>query len=133
MLKAIGWLIKASAFAIVVLVIANYLKIGSKTVSDHLKTQLSHAENAEVVGEVKDWAQHVTKDHRGGILKKVNIETGAAALKNEPVLARAKAAIAPARKTASAEAGTAAEEISSTERQKLRALMRELNSSRGSN
>ena len=135
MLKAIGWLIKASVFAIVVLVIANYLKVGSKTVSDHLKTQLSHAENAEVVGEVKDWAQHVTKDHRGGILKKTDIETGIAAAKAEaePALARAKAALAPARKTASTEAGTVGEEISSTERQKLRALMRELNSSRGSN
>ena len=133
MLKAIGWLIKASAFAIVVLVIANYLKVGTKTVSDHLKTQLSHAENAEVVGEVKDWAQHVTKDHRGGILKKTKLETGDAAQMSEPAQTRAKAAIAPARKTASTEAAAVGEEISSTEQQKLRALMRELNSSRGSN
>lgn len=125
MLKAIGWLIKASVFAIAVLIVANYLKVGKNTVSDHLKTQLSHAENAEVVGEVKDWAQHVTKEHRGGLLKKVDIESGVVAAKSEAAVARAKTALAPAK--------TEGEEISSTERQKLRALMRELNSSRGTN
>ena len=124
MLKAIGWLIKASVFAIAVLIIANYLKVGKNTVSDHLKTQLSHAENAEVVSEVKDWAHHVTKEHRGGILKKAGIENGTIAPVSEPVQAHAKPVIAPQ---------PAIEEITSTEQQKLRALMRELNSSRSSN
>jgi hypothetical protein len=58
MLKAIGWLVKASAFAVIVLIIGNYLRIGNKTVSDQVKTQLSHAEQWDASGvtnEVKDW------------------------------------------------------------------------------
>jgi hypothetical protein len=129
MLKAIGWLIKASVFAALVLVAANYFKVGTKTVSDELKTQLSHAENAEVVGEVKDWAHRMTNAHRDGILKKSKVDRGEARTKGVVLVPQQKMVSKP---SATSVASTS-EEISSTERQKLRALMRELNSSRTSN
>ena len=64
MLRAIGWLIKAAAFAVIVLVIGNYFKLGKSSITDQVKTQLSHAEHADVVEDVKDWAQQITRDHK---------------------------------------------------------------------
>jgi hypothetical protein len=131
MLKLIGWFIKASIFAAVVLIIGNYFKVGNKTISDQVKTQLSHAEQsnmANVVDEVKDWAHHVTKDQSTGMAKKIK------ALRSGRVSENGKIRIAPViDKDQPNAVETAKEEIPSSERQKLRALMRELNSSRETN
>jgi hypothetical protein len=115
MLKTIGWVVKGSAFALIILVVANYFHVGDKTISDQVKTQLSHAERAEVVGHVKDWAHEISADQRDGIVKKVNSGVG----KIAPFVKREEKKIIK----------TADEEIPSSERQKLKALMRELNSS----
>ncbi|MGZ3699951.1 MAG: hypothetical protein ACXVCH_17800 [Bdellovibrionota bacterium] len=97
MLKAIGWAVKVAVFAAVVLVLGNRIRIGSKTVSDQVRTGLAHAERSEIAGDMRDWATKLTQDARRGLQKK---------------------SLAPR------------EEIPSSERQKLRALIQELNSSR---
>jgi hypothetical protein len=138
MLKLIGWLVKTSMLAVLVFAAGIYgmhyaqthpksLKTQTqmtKTVSDQIKTHLAHAESAEseVVGEIKDWAQHMTNEHRDGVVKKAKKESSAAApvLVNEHASAQPRVAPQGAPKSEN-------EEISSTEQQKLRALMRELN------
>jgi len=95
MLKALAWVIKTSAFALVVLVLANYIRMGNKTVSDQVRMELSHAESAAGRTWVHS-AERRVQAHKRHALKMMS------------------------------------EEIPSSERQKLRALMRELNSSRGS-
>jgi len=129
MLKAIGWMIKTSIFAVIILVIGNYFRVGNKTISDQVKTRLSHAEQSNVLGEVKDWAHRVTTDQPVGSAKKIKAQRTGHVSENSkvriaPVIDKDQP---PAVKTA------AEEEIPSSERQKLRALMRELNSSRQTN
>jgi len=105
MLKAIGYLIKLTVFSVLVLVLGNWLRWDGKSISDQIKTRMAHAEKENILNTVQDtvrgWAEKVTHDARKGYRKKLEQPT----------------AIAPQ------------EEISSSERQKLKALIRELNSS----
>lgn len=138
MLRAISWLVKASVFALIVLIVGNTFKVGNKTINDQVKTQLSHAERVEVVGEVKDWARQITSDQKAGIEKKINAQRTRAIANNGANEARANAhpRIAPrvnGKQYELRSTQTASEEIPSSERQKLRALMRELNTARDSN
>lgn len=96
MLRLIGWIVKSALFAVIVLVIANVVKVGDRTVSDQVKTEIAHAENSEFAGKVRHLAERVTHDARTGQRKKI-------------------------------------EAIPASERQKLRALMKELNSQAGAN
>lgn len=131
MLKAISWLIKASAFALIVLVIANYFHVGEKTVSDQIKTHLAHAERSEVAGELKDWAHQITTDHKNGLAKKLDAEH-----KVQLISGTERTDVSVPRESAQPKINavkTASEEIPSSERQKLRALMRELNTARSAN
>lgn len=99
MLKILGWILKLGAFAALVLVMGSLIKWNGKTISDQLKTQLSSAERSETVSHVKGWA--------GGLIK----DSGKA-----PHSVRR-----PSRNPDSSE------DIPSSERQKLRQLIRELN------
>ena len=69
---------------------------------------MSHAERSPFLGTMKDWAEQVTHDARQGIQRK-------------------------ALKTISPEHASIHEEIHSSERQKLKALIQELNSSHKEN
>jgi hypothetical protein len=119
MIKAIGWIIKVSVFAALVLVAANWVRVGGKTVSDQVKTQMSHAERSELVGTVKDWATTVTKDAQRSFEKRANLHN--TARPPNPML----------RSSEDGNAGDRSSEFPSSERQKLQALIRELNASRG--
>lgn len=99
MFKLIGTLLKVTLFAIVILVLANVFEWRGKTISDQVKTQLSHAERLPVTHQVKRWA--------GGLVKDSN--TGA---QNR---ARQK--------------DTDLDQITASERQKLKSLIEELNTS----
>lgn len=107
MLKLMGWMMKCTILSIVVLVLGNWVQWDGKTVSDQIKTQLSHAEKSEWAGDVRHWASQVTQDARVGIQKKSSYVT---------------------RSTHSND-----EEITASERQKLRSLIRELNQPHGRN
>ena len=64
MLKLIGSVIKISLFAGLVLVLGNWIRIGNKTVSDQIKTQLSHAEISTPVNQAREWASQITNSSR---------------------------------------------------------------------
>jgi hypothetical protein len=110
MFKAIGWLLKLTIFAALVLVLGNYFKWGGKTVSDQVKTQMAKAQSLEVPTAVQGWASELISD------------TGQGSRKG-PVLRKAEKEQRP-------EEGT---DIPSSERQKLKTLIRDLNTSYGRN
>lgn len=98
MLNGIKWIIKIAVFSLIVLVLGNWLQWRGKTVSDQVKTQLSHAQRSEIAGQVRGWATQLTQDAKEG-----------------------------------AKVDSDSEAISSSERQKLKALIRQLNSSANRN
>jgi hypothetical protein len=138
MFKAIGWLIKLSIFAGIILVLGNMLHWRGRTVSDQVKTSLAAAQQSETLDDIKTWANHMTSapatpGHSATHLKSAKKR----ALPQEnphhfinsavhPVMT-STAATQPTAETEDARAQQ--EEIPSSERQKLRALIRELNTS----
>lgn len=108
MFKALGLCIKLVIFSILVLILGNWLHWDGKTISDQVKLKMAHAERVGIVDTMRDWAEKVTHDAKKGFQKK----TG---------------------RSSSTTPSEAQEEITSSERQKLKALIRELNSSHGKN
>jgi hypothetical protein len=105
MLRLLGWLIKLGVFATIVLVLGHVVTWKGKTISDQVKTQLSHAERTDLVGKVKRWSKEIDSTP-------LNLGTGSGGT---------------APKTGAGK--DTAEELLSSERQKLKALIQELNSS----
>ncbi len=131
MFKAIGWVIKLTFFAALVLVLGNWLEFGGKTVSDQVRTHLSHAERSDVASRVKKWATNLTDEAREGA-KKRPLKNHAPAAGNTGAQTQSMAPAASSdQPNATAEAHV--EKLPSTERQKLRALIQELNGSFSTN
>lgn len=59
MLKLIGLLLKLSLFALAILVLGNIVQIRGRTVSDQIKTQMSHAERLLPVQPLEEWRQKI--------------------------------------------------------------------------
>lgn len=59
MLKFIGVLLKISLFTLAVLVLGNLVQIRGRTVSDQIKTQMSHAERLLPVQPLEEWRQKI--------------------------------------------------------------------------
>ena len=103
MLKLIGVFMKVAIFSIFILILGNTVQWDGMTISDQVRLKMSHAEEYGLVGTMRDWAEQVTHDARRGFQKKLS------------------------------QPSSVKEEIHSSERQKLKALIRELNSSRKEN
>jgi hypothetical protein len=103
MLKALGFCIKVILFSILVLVLGNWVQWNGRTLSDQVRLSMAHTEDTNFIETVHGWAERITHDARKGHLKKPDY------------------------------ASPVSEEISSSERQKLKALIRELNSSHKKN
>ncbi|MBI2712480.1 MAG: hypothetical protein HYX41_06460, partial [Bdellovibrio sp.] len=76
-----------------------WLHWGGKSISDQIKTGMAHAEKNPWVSDARDWASSVTEDVKTGLLKK----------------------------NSTRENRLQVEEVTGSERQKLRALIKELN------
>jgi hypothetical protein len=100
MLRMLGFCVKLVIFSVLVLVLGNWLHWDGRTISDQVKVKMSHAERSDLFGAVRNWADKVTYDARKGVQRKLGHST-------------------PEQN----------EEITSSERQKLKALIQELNSS----
>lgn len=109
MLKTLLFLIKLVFFSVAVLALGNWLRWDGKTISDQVKVGMSHAEDAHFFSDLQEWAKKVTDDARKGFQSKSKIRS-----KSPGILIPSS---------------NAEEDISSTERQKLKALIRELNTS----
>ncbi len=99
MLRLIGWAIKLGLFAAIVLVLGHVVTWKGQTISDQVKTQISHAERMDLVGQVKHWTNKTLGEERGA--------------HGAPSNGKQKD-----------------EQILSSERQKLKALIQELNGKR---
>lgn len=153
MLKIIGWLVTASFFAVAVLVIGNSFEVKNRTISDRVRTQLSHAEHQQIphvietteetVNDLKEWAKNLASKQKQGIEKRYTNERRAHALTKASPESKAKQTRLPANTTSAPRiappethkrneklTASSGEEIPTSERQKLQDLMRELNSSR---
>lgn len=97
MFNALGFILKLSIFSMIVLILGNWLKLGDKTISDQVKTEMIHAENSEIAGKLRKWSGELTHDIRLGYKKRFRSES------NDP------------------------ESIMPSERQKLKNLIEELN------
>lgn len=72
MLKAIGWFLKASLFAVVVLVASHFVKWNGKTVSDQVRSTLSSAEKSPAVKSVTKKSKALlneAKDAAGDVIE----------------------------------------------------------------
>lgn len=105
MLKFLGWMIKVSLALALVLFGAHFLKWDGITISDQIRTHLSHAETPDLVGTAKHWVKRST----ASVTKKTRqISTSA---------------------PDSEQKDSERDEISATERQRLRNLIQDLNTS----
>jgi hypothetical protein len=108
-LKLIGTIFRTVSFAATVLVLGSYLRWGDHTVSDQIRLTLSHAERSPVIAPVVhslgEWTRLLSHDVTKLFKKKLNLGSHTSHETDEP------------------------EEVSLSERQKLRALIIELNRS----
>jgi hypothetical protein len=108
MFNAIGVFFRIIFFSTVVLVLGNWLHWGGRTVSDQVRIGMAHAERSDLFHKVQNWANHITQDARKGF-------------QIAPFSGNSKGS------------SPLSDEITSSERAKLRALIQELNSSHGKN
>lgn len=124
MINALGWLAKITLFSILVLFLGNWVHWNGKTVSDQVKTQISHAERSDFANSIRRWTGNVTQDVRKTARKSVHHKNEAPRSVEE---SSPETSVGETERT-SAEVKPM-EKIPSSERQKLRALIQELNTS----
>lgn len=124
MLRIIGFMIKLVAFAALVLVIGNWARWDGKTLSDQVKEGVAKAERSEAASKMRDWTRSLTDDAREGAERKAKRRAA------PPAHASERATDADRTGSEAAAPARAEERIPSSERQKLRDLIRELNSPR---
>jgi hypothetical protein len=140
-LYILGWIIKASLFAAAILILGNVLHIGGHTVSDQVKTSLSHAEQlapTNTIDQVKTWTGDIADKAKRAAdefkkpARHASAATPAAAVQKRKVASENTPVERPRKpiqhgKITQSDAST--ESILASERQELRTLMRELNDS----
>ncbi len=122
MIRLFGLFVKFSLFVVFILVLGSWLTWDGKTVSDQVKTQLSHAENSDTAYKVRHWTREAyesAKEFTESAFKSKKSSPKKTETRREP----------NASLNSSNNSSEAPETIPSTERQKLRALIKELNHS----
>ena len=133
MLNAIGFLIKVAVFSVLVLVIGNWAKWDGKTLSDRVRETANQVSQSDTAAKVREWSRSLAQDAREGADKRMSAKPGAR--HHAKTLSAANddrtesASSAPSRTHSEASSESDKERIPSSERQKLRDLIRELNNS----
>jgi hypothetical protein len=119
MLRALGFVLKCGLFALAVLVLGNWVRWDGRTASERVTRWIHRPDFSEVAERVgsglQRWSRSLTMDARAGADRASTRD-------------RAGSSQAGPRREDRADPGSS-ESISPSERQKLRALIRELNSS----
>jgi hypothetical protein len=115
MLKLVSMLIKLALFSVLILVLGHYIHMDGRTVSDHVKSHLSQAEGSTIARQLRTWAGSLAEDARSGHSRISGVAQG---LENKVGM----------KVEDNIRTSSAAAERAPSERQKLRALIRELNS-----
>jgi len=105
MLRALGFMLKIATFSALILVLGSWVRWEGRTISDQVKTHLSQAERSDIFTDLKNWAGALFRDANKG------------ASKNNSSI-----------QISASESESDSDRIPASERQKLRALIRELNS-----
>ena len=126
MLRALAWLIKTGFFIILVLVIGNSVRFGNRTINDRIQTGIAHSERSAIGHQIKGWIKQITEDaHKGAEMLQVN---GSSLRKmNNGAIPKTRTGAIPQSSASTESEERPAEEIPPSERQKLKALIRELN------
>ena len=113
MFRAFFWVVKVALFSIIVLAIGNWVHWRGKTISDQVQTNIAHAEKitGEAAENAKSWVVEKKKQAENALGNAK--ESAQEAVKNS--------------KASESEDSNEPEKIAPSERQKLRALIRELN------
>ena len=123
MLKGIGFLVKLVLFSSLVLILGNSLHWRGRTLSEHTKTQMAQMEKSGLASHVRTWAGTVTTEAGDAIRTTASSAVNAAT--------RATGSIAASSSASGGSETGISEKIPPSERQKLRALIRELNTPHG--
>ena len=133
MLRALSGFIKLGLFSIVILLAGEWAHWDGKTLSQHVQDGLFHVEKSDAAAYVRGLTRRVTEDARQGFDKKMKQRDraqGSAHASNEIIDRTPTQASAPQLQKSELHAAVQTEEqIPPSERQKLRALIRQLNSS----
>jgi hypothetical protein len=140
MIHAMGWLVKITLFSILILVLGNWIQWNGKSVSDQVTTQISHAERSNIANSLRRWTGNVAQDMRSGATHKGARHKHEVRSKEVSYQETEEVADASTESSQSASDTTTSsptsskeakpmEKIRSSERQKLRALIQELNTS----
>lgn len=107
MFKALFFLLKLAIFSAAVLTLGNVIRWDGRSISDQIKSQMSHPIISDSMSRLRGWSGTLVEDVKQGSIKRFSA----------PGVSRLR------------EAASDAEEMSESERQKLRELIRELNRS----
>jgi hypothetical protein len=125
MFKLIGWIIKSTLVAILIIAASHWIRVRGKTVSDQVKTQMAQVEKAETTQAVKTWAEETIPpllvDAKKGTQR---LTQTVGQLASDVKKGTEKKSVEKNRENASNET------ISDSERKKLRLLLEDINSSR---
>lgn len=136
MLKALGWIIKISLFSVAVLLAGDWVHWNGKTLSQHVRAQVGQAEHTNTAAYMRGLTRRVTEDAREGFDKKIKqlkLKTSSAEIIDRTEMQAAAPVSSmkgrlPEQNSGQTMARTE-EPIAPSERQKLKALIHELNSS----
>lgn len=109
MLNAFSIFIKCALFAVIVLILGNWIQWKGKTLSDQVKVQMAHAEHSEWGQGLQDWSKSIFDDIKTTLRSQNENKT---------------------RLNQSLPRQNSREEIDGKEKQKLRSLIGDLNSSK---
>lgn len=137
MLRLVGLTLKLAIFSLAVLLAGQWIRWDGQTLSEHVLTQLHRAESSSTADSLRELTRSLTQDAKNGFQKKqqapsrgrVSAAAHANASMSAPTDLTDRAATQSAAVTR-APSTSDGEKIPPSERQKLRALIRELNSSR---
>lgn len=138
MLKLIGFFLKLCAFSVIVLVLGQLVRWDGKSVSDQVKVRISHAEGytaehgESIFERARQWARELLGDALEGSLKKKATSRGPASAPPKGFLERltisaGSSESVPSAATAANDSQASTDAIQASERQKLKALIKELN------
>jgi polyisoprenoid-binding protein YceI len=116
MLKLFGFAFKLALFSVVVLILGNKVHWKGRSLAEQVNAQMAHAEKSEIAGQMKNWAGSLSTEARDVV------RTTAAKATSATEISRSASGVS--------ESGIS-EKIPPSERQKLRALIRELNGPHG--
>lgn len=133
MIHAIGWLIKTAFFAAFILVLGNWVHWGGRTVSEQVKNEMKQVERSRIGADVADQVERLegwTKNAKGAITTHVSqgISPQVSQHLKKPPMKATSVPSTPTSVSPSASVGDG-DKIPPSERQKLRALIQELNTS----